>query len=805
MAPDKKSIDGSTSKVAEQKIKEVGNKIDLMLQKIDSLSNKVKLMKTTENAKVEIIRGVKDLMELTPQVLQEFLQEILSQSKIARQPPSKGQYNDEDFLRKRASAKEKKEYLEEQKKEFMSLVSKLGSEIQTIDDPGSILKAQDILAQIQNIINERTQKAQQSSQVFENLPQKNAAISQPEASKADKLQQQSSQPSSPITASVSKQHTQKSASPNAAQSFLDELTSAVNKRNQSHKKHPSQPSSSIMPTVAAASQQVQQNTPPLVEPKSSGDNTIENIKAKIAQAQQQSSVTKSQSASVSVHPTKTPTSQSFQHSAEVIAENTLKPKKTPPPVPPKPSRDTIEAAMAKIAQAKQQQHSLSSVINAKDRVVTSGAQHRQTQDNKGEAADPILQAFRELKTLINSLILEDESFKKWQEQNQNKTLDDFKHSAAQMDNLTPETKELISKLGAAGYANILGSGANIEQAQEMSFAASFCTLDWATQSNAVGNTTRKTITNEAGEKVVDLVSHSHSVQLSASVNGATKTITKCRTIDIPSTVEKGPLDLALVAQDSTGKNMPESKAVYFTVHYDQDGKIVEMTHPEPLKFFSETPSSPAYTVINGEIFTLPITKEKYEQLHKEISQNMEEQYAKDHQLAADKFTIGSSSKTSEKKEEEMSMLHSLKSIPPDGKQNKTAEDRSTEPYNNAVQQMIKSLSGQQNYIDPNEQGSSGYVKRVVQSIAPESKIKSYQAKSVESVNSETVKTTNKPGRGFVQREVQSIDSRSLGHHQEAQRLLSNLTRHSSVSSSSSVVAPVNTAPSNNKLQPKGRG
>ncbi|KJV97294.1 surface antigen family protein [Orientia tsutsugamushi str. UT76] len=105
--------------------------------------------------------------------------------------------------------------------------------------------------------------------------------------------------------------------------------------------------------------------------------------------------------------------------------------------------------------------------------------------------DQILQAFKDLKALINSVIAEDDSFKIWQLQNPSKSLDDFKRDTTQMDSLSQETKELLSSLGSEGYANIMGSAANIDPAQQMSFAASFSTLDWDTHANSVGNTIQK--------------------------------------------------------------------------------------------------------------------------------------------------------------------------------------------------------------------------------------------------------------------------------------------------------------------------
>ncbi|CAM79856.1 Sca4 family protein [Orientia tsutsugamushi] len=627
-----------------------------------------------------------------------------------------------------------------------------------------------------------------------------------------------------------------------------------------------QHSSPATPT-ATVQQQEQKKTPPPVPPKPSKD-TIEAIKAKIAQAQQNAGINKPDAPKSAIK-SAADISQSPQYSSPATPTATVQqhePQKTPPPVPPKPSKNIIEELKAKISQTQQQVNQqsyinpssspqpLSSTIeHAKDRVLTLDPQYRHAQaaqnmsgpeaETNQMPVDQILQAFKDLKALINSVIAEDDKFKVWQQQNPSKSLDDFKRDTTQIDSLSQETKELLSGIGSAGYANIMGSTANIEQAQQMSFAASFSTLDWATHANSVGNTTQKTITNDAGEKVTDLISHSHKTQLSASVNGVTKIVTKHRTIDIPRAVEenKGPLDLALVAQDTTGKNMPESKAVYLTAHYNQEGKLVEMTHPEPLRFFSDEPGSPAYTVINNEVYTLPITREKYDQLTKEISQNIQEQ-DKDkerEQEAVDKFTVGSRqtdihkeksiqqadevsndapkslksmneftrdsrqtddiyNEKSTRNPEEISSNapKSLKSIAHDENKNKIqSTDHKSKNSNEYVKQMIKLLNQNYNKIDSNEQNRTEQVKLkpVVKSIPESPK------------NSTQIDPNEEGSIGYVKRVVESMEQTSPNPSEIAQRLQVNLANSSQRSSSMSINTPTNTPRNNNQSKSQTKG
>nr|WP_064591428.1 Sca4 family protein [Orientia tsutsugamushi] len=949
MAPDNKPINnkssGLISKSQEQNIKDLGKKIDLMIQQVDTLDSKMRSRSAEGNTlDVKVIRALNNVMKSVPDTLQQFSQEILQQSKLARQQPQKGQYNDA-FRKKRAEAKEKKEHLEKQKQEFMGLVSKLGDEMKLVGKPGGQMseikdtlgklhaivnksaqhqlqktlgelqaminehkqnQLQDALDDLENIINDhkQNQKEQKSTippekhahdvTSIKNQAQQNTGISQPDAPKSASKSaadiSQSPQRSSPATPTgTGKQHEQKKTPtpvpPKPSKNTIEAINAKIAQAQQnaginqpdipkSASKSAAdisqspQRSSQATPT-ATVQQHEPQKTPPPVPPKPS-KNTIEELKAKIAQAQQNAGINQP-GAPKSASKSAADLSQSTQHSSPATSTGTgqqHEPQKTPPPVPPKPSKNIIEELKAKISQTQQQVNQqsyinpssspqpLSSTIeHAKDRVLTSDSQYRHAQaaqnmsgpetETNQMPVDQILQAFKDLKALINSVIAEDNKFKAWQQQNPSKNLDDFKHDLMQMDSLSQETKELLSSLGSEGYANIMGSAANIDPAQQMSFATSFSTLDWATHANSVGNTTQKTITNDAGEKVTDLISYSHKTQLSASVNGVTKTVTKHRTIDIPRAVEenKGPLDLALVAQDATGKNMSESKAVYLTAHYNQKGKLVEMTHPEPMKFFSDDPCSPAYTVINNEVYTLPITREKYDQLTKEISQNIQEQ-DKDKeraQEAVDKFTVGSRqtdihkeksiqqadevstdepkslksmneftiasrqtddiyNEKSTRNPEEISSdaPKSLKSIAPDENKNKIqSTDHKSKNSNEYVQHMINSFNQNYNKIDSNEPNRTEQVKLkpVVKSIPESPK------------NSTQIDPNEEGSIGYVKRVVESMEQTSPNPSEIAQRLQVNLANSSQRSSSMSINTPTNTPRNNNqsKSQTKGIG
>ncbi|CAM79855.1 hypothetical protein [Orientia tsutsugamushi] len=120
MARDNKPISnkssGLISKSQKQNIKDLGKKIDLMIQQVGTLDSKVRSSSAEGNTlNVKVIRELNNVMKSVPDTLQQFSQKILQQSKLARQQPQKGKYNDA-FRKKRAKAKKKKNTLKSKSK-----------------------------------------------------------------------------------------------------------------------------------------------------------------------------------------------------------------------------------------------------------------------------------------------------------------------------------------------------------------------------------------------------------------------------------------------------------------------------------------------------------------------------------------------------------------------------------------------------------------------------------------------------------------------------------------------------------------
>lgn len=97
-------------------------------------------------------------------------------------------------------------------------------------------------------------------------------------------------------------------------------------------------------------------------------------------------------------------------------------------------------------------------------------------------------------------------------------------------------------------------------------------------------------------------------------------ITESRTIDLPGDTGDTTVHLSLVLKDAGGKSPSKKEAVYFTAHYEK-GKLVEMSTPTPVKFAGTGKDAICYIENNGKIYTLPVTKEKYESMMRTIVHN----------------------------------------------------------------------------------------------------------------------------------------------------------------------------------------
>jgi hypothetical protein len=106
-------------------------------------------------------------------------------------------------------------------------------------------------------------------------------------------------------------------------------------------------------------------------------------------------------------------------------------------------------------------------------------------------------------------------------------------------------------------------------------------------------------------------------------DGTTQTINKYRQIDFPIELEtgNGPMHVSMAVRDANGKPISAKEAVYFTAHYDDNGKLTEVSSPTPVHFAGDGPDAIGYIEVDGKVFTLPVTKEKYQEMMQEVAKN----------------------------------------------------------------------------------------------------------------------------------------------------------------------------------------
>jgi hypothetical protein len=77
----------------------------------------------------------------------------------------------------------------------------------------------------------------------------------------------------------------------------------------------------------------------------------------------------------------------------------------------------------------------------------------------------------------------------------------------------------------------------------------------------------------------------------------------------------------MAVKDQNGRNISEKDAVYFTAHYDEQGKLTEISSPIPVKFMGNDDNAVGYIERNGKVYTLPVTQGKYKEMMREVAKN----------------------------------------------------------------------------------------------------------------------------------------------------------------------------------------
>ncbi|HJD56303.1 MAG TPA: Sca4 family spreading effector [Rickettsia endosymbiont of Pyrocoelia pectoralis] len=145
------------------------------------------------------------------------------------------------------------------------------------------------------------------------------------------------------------------------------------------------------------------------------------------------------------------------------------------------------------------------------------------------------------------------------------------------------------------------------------------------------STRSQIVKNGVGAEICTLNETTHTTNpVTVRHNGKPVTINSYRTIDFPVRLDEkasGTMHLSLVAHDKDGNAPSVEKAVYFTAHYEATPppngipKLKEVSSPQPIKFLGDGKDAVGYIEHGGEIYTLPVTRGKYQEMMKEVAIN----------------------------------------------------------------------------------------------------------------------------------------------------------------------------------------
>lgn len=149
------------------------------------------------------------------------------------------------------------------------------------------------------------------------------------------------------------------------------------------------------------------------------------------------------------------------------------------------------------------------------------------------------------------------------------------------------------------------------------------------------------------------------------------TIKNYRTVDFATQLSSnsGPMHLSLAVKDEEGRNIAKKDAVYFTAHYDESGKLVEVSAPMPIKFMGEGDNAIGYIERNGHVYTLPVTKGNYINMMQAVGrgqevENLIQVTASPTVEAPDIVKTGSEKKAGAAREQELPASPTLEVRPP---------------------------------------------------------------------------------------------------------------------------------------------
>jgi hypothetical protein len=265
--------------------------------------------------------------------------------------------------------------------------------------------------------------------------------------------------------------------------------------------------------------------------------------------------------------------------------------------------------------------------------------------NKSDAVDPITQSIRDEVIVKQNNLLQEEIAKTMEGEEKQKFVEgghkalksylETPEGSTSLDQAMakPEIRKQMNDLEKEGYKTV-----------HTKFAKSFRDVDWGKSGE---NEVRSTeVTDSKGNPVCTLnettINNKPPLQVQHS-DGTIQTINSCRKIDFPKELEtgNGPMHVSMAVQDANGKNIAEKDAVYFTAHYDKNGKLTEMSSPTPVYFAKDPKSSDGvcYIMVDDKPYTLPVTQDKYLEMMKEVSKNNSLETSKEQEVTQSKDKI----------------------------------------------------------------------------------------------------------------------------------------------------------------------
>ncbi|MDP5110399.1 MAG: Sca4 family protein, partial [Rickettsiaceae bacterium] len=175
----------------------------------------------------------------------------------------------------------------------------------------------------------------------------------------------------------------------------------------------------------------------------------------------------------------------------------------------------------------------------------------------------------------------------------------------------PETENQLKNIESNGYKEV-----------HSQFQGSFKNVGWVPLPNS--KTRLSEIKDADGQRITYL--KETTVQGATQValeDGTMRSIKSYRQIEFPKEIEtgKGPVHFSMAVKDENGRNIPEKGAVYFTAHYDDKGKLTEVSSPVPVKFMGKGDDAIGYIERGGKVYTLPVTQGKYKEMMLEVVAN----------------------------------------------------------------------------------------------------------------------------------------------------------------------------------------